>query len=131
MLDEGFARNLGLPFDKTRSMVGFYWDIPVPTGPRSRMQHRMFVSQQHGRTEIVLWVRSTTDRDVPEKAFVTSPLGRLEKTWSDGRGKPGAGKPEEIARAEAEADFQREVDFWLKQVGKVSPRWPLELIPEK
>jgi len=132
-LDAGLASNLRLQPDQARPIIGFYWDISVETGPRSRMLRRLFVSQQRGHTDVILIVRSGTDRGVPEKTFLTSPSGALEKAWGvwDKQANGGKSKSEEIQRDQAAADFHQEIDFWLKRVGKISPRWPLELIPEK
>ncbi|MBL9185869.1 MAG: hypothetical protein JNK23_00180 [Opitutaceae bacterium] len=133
MLDASLARSLGLPAEKTDPILGFYWDIQVPPNQRSRMLHRMFVSQRRGRTEIILTVRSATDRGFPAKHFLTSPSGVLEKAWGnwDKKITGGKSKSEEIPRDQAASGFQQEIDFWLKRVGKVTPRWPMELIPEK
>lgn len=130
MFDADLARNLGLRADGARPPIGFYWDIREQTGPRSGMLHRMFATQQRGRTEIVFMVRSWTDRSVPEKTFLTSPGGALGIAWTYGKSGKGT-KTGDIPLPEADADFRRELDFWLTRVGKVSPQWPLELIPEK
>ncbi|MFT3782595.1 MAG: PDZ domain-containing protein [Nibricoccus sp.] len=108
--------------------------------------HRMCVSQQRGRTDVVLEViyrdnsgffgRSSSPTDVPERnlasattvtaisslAFLTTPSGRLEKCWK-------LPTQQEIPSGAAQAAFQTEVDFWTKQVGKVSEQWPLEVLP--
>src|SRR6185295_3142828 len=103
IFDETLVRNPGLPPHNARPMVGFYWDISVTTGPRSRMLHRLFVSQQDGRTEVILLVRSATDRGVPEKTFLTSPRGTLEKAWGvwDKQAAGGKFKSEEIPPEQA------------------------------
>jgi hypothetical protein len=84
----------------------------------------MSVSQQHGRTEIVF---ETAARGKGVSDYLTSPSGALEKTWHQPWGKKG----EEIPLEEARAGFRDEMDFWLTKVGKVSARWPLELVPDQ
>lgn len=132
-LDQNLARDLGLAAETGEPLCGYYWDINVPYGPRHRMLHRMFVTQQRGRTQIILTVRSATERGMPEKWFLTSPTGRLERTrgYWDKTITRGNAKTGEIPLDEATADLERESEFWQKQVDHVSPRWPLELIPAK
>lgn len=109
--------------------------------------HRMCVSRQRGRTDIVLEViyrdnsglfgRPGSTTAVPERnlasattitaidafAYLTSPAEKLERCWN-------LPTQQEIPVGAAQAGFEAEVAFWLTRVGKVSPQWPLELLPE-
>ena len=69
------------------------------------------------------------DRRVPTKTYLTSPVAKLEKAWGIWYERATSGKlrSEEVPRDQADVGFQRELEFWLKRVGKVSPQWPLEL----
>ena len=78
------------------------------------------VSQVRGRTDIILQNGRTY--------FLTSPAAQLERAVRNER-VPQLDPWREIRVSEAEALFRTEIDFWLNRVGKVSERWPLELIP--
>jgi hypothetical protein len=54
--------------------------------------------------------------------YLTSPAGMLEEAIAFPGRKP-------LAQPKASAGFQQEMEFWMKKVGKVSQRWPLELLP--
>ncbi len=109
MLREDLARNL----PKRSHYYGFQWSVA---------EGRTFiVSQARGRIDIILQNGKTY--------FLTSPSGELERVvrnehvaqldpWN------------EIPASEAQPAFAKEVAFWITRVGKVSERWPLELIPE-
>lgn len=130
--DASLAPALGLPATPEQPLLGCYWDITVDGPGRRRMLHRIFVTQQRGRTEIVLHVRSAIDRSVPEKWLLTSPAGELIKAhgYWDKKLTGGKARAGEIPAAEAAADLQAEASFWLRRVGQASPRWPLELLRE-
>lgn len=83
--------------------------------------HLMTVTQVGGHTEVLL---ETASRALSRTVYRTSPSGALEKAWRFTRKKKG-----EIALDEARPGFEHELDLWATQIGKVSPRWPLELKP--
>ncbi|ATC65275.1 hypothetical protein CMV30_15695 [Nibricoccus aquaticus] len=106
--------------------------------------HRIYVSQQRGRTDIILEAISaeasadlsanaataTPGRPISSpttifaresRVYLTSPSGALERAWALPRGRPQQEIPHDLARPE----FQRELDFWLNQTTTSSPRWPL------
>jgi hypothetical protein len=84
-------------------------------------KHLMTVTQTSGRTEVILetWSRATS-----RWVYRTSPSGALEKAWHFTRKKKG-----EVSLEEARPGFEHELDLWATKVGKVSPRWPIELKP--
>jgi hypothetical protein len=128
--EENRARTLGIVSD-ARPFLGYGWTIRSREG-KDYLEHRIFVSQQRGRIDIILSVwSSTNDRRIPTKTFLTSPAAKLEKAWGiwDERATAGKLRSEEVPRYKADAAFQRELEFWLKQVGRVSAQWPLELMP--
>jgi hypothetical protein len=116
---------LGLTDRQSRSVVngghpfrGYQWQLRA--GDRV---HTIFVSQERGRTDIVL---QTFSRDTGHYEFLTSPSGALEKA----RFQPWRRRPRELELDEARAQFAAELDFWLTKVGKVSERWPLQVRPD-
>ena len=109
--------------------------------------HRIYVSRQRGRTDIIFEViykentpffASLAPTTVPERnlasattvfaidsrSYLTSPSGELELAWR----LPRSNHQQEIPLEAARAGFEAEVDFWLTKVGKVSPLWPLGVI---
>ena len=56
--------------------------------------------------------------------FATNPSGSLEKSLLQPRGD----RPRDLDLEHARAAFQREINFWLKDVGRVTGRWPFELL---
>jgi hypothetical protein len=110
--------------------------------------HRIYVSQQRGRTDIILEAitkdnsssffsgitpaatpdqtlsSATTALATDSRTYLTSPSGVLEKAWR----LPRSNQQEEIPLGLASVGFQAEVDFWLTKVGKASPLWPLGVI---
>jgi hypothetical protein len=109
-------REFGIEADWRRPFLVYGWDLLF-----GRERHRIYVSQQRGRTDIILLVTS------PERGtryYLTSPAGALEKALRSGHGKRG-----EMPLEEAREGFQQEMDFWLHKVDKVSARWPLEVLP--
>lgn len=110
----------------------------------ARGGHRMYVTQQRGRTDIILEAieRATNSpggltptKHAPDKtlasatttlaasamAYLTSPAGKLEAAMRLGR-------RDQRPLGEAEAGFNAELEFWLHRVGKTSPLWPLGVI---
>ena len=97
-------------------MLGFQWTLKTDDG----VTHRIMVTQQRGPTEIV-FTRSTQERS---QHFTTSPTGALENASQPLRGNGYEPTEPEALRAA----FQQELDFWLKGVGRVTGRWPFEVL---
>ena len=108
MLREDLARNLA----RRSFYFGFQWSVGAG--------RTFVVSQVRGHTDIILQDGRTY--------YLTSPAAQLERAVRNER-VPQLDPWREIRLSEAEAAFRTEVDFWLSRVGKVSERWPLELIP--
>jgi hypothetical protein len=100
-------------------LFGYEWSIRRPEGVR-----KIFVSQQRGRTEILL---ELDEKESGTRFYLTSPAGALEKSWWQ----PLKGKAGEMPPDAARAGFLTEMEFWLEKVGAVSGRWPFEPFPEK
>ncbi len=110
------ASAFGVEKDRAKPVRGYEW--VVVTGTTTR---RMFVTQERGRTDIVLESLAKEARF----SYLTSPAGDLREASRRSRllrGKDGS-------LDEARPGFEAERDFWLQQVGKFSDRWPLELDP--
>jgi hypothetical protein len=128
VLDNGVWTQFGWPFLKTkhapefsganpRPLLAHTWTIFDDTGG----PHKITVMQVGGRTDIILAAGKSGSSAVE---YLTSPTGLLEDAviW------PGR-KP--LPASKAIAGFQREMEFWTRKVGKVSPRWPLERLPSE
>lgn len=105
---------------KRTPLLGYEWRIVAPSGT-----HRIWVTQQNGKTEIAL---KQSSRTTGGSSFFTSPSGALER----GRGRTAKRKGEksrEFSAEEIRAAFEAEIDFWLHKVGRVTGRWPFELLP--
>jgi hypothetical protein len=94
--------------------LGYDWTLTTRDGAR----HRIFVSRDRGRTEIIL---NRSLRGKYRYTFVTSPSGALQEARTS-RGKEG-----ELPLDQARAAFEQEIRFWLKDVGPVTGRWPFEV----
>jgi hypothetical protein len=145
LLRRSYVLGLDLPVSETRPFFLCYqWTLQSESGG-----HRIYVSQQRGRTDIILEAISAeagaelsktaaTSAPVPtlasattvfareSRVYLTSPSGALEKAWSLSQKESQQEIPLEFAREE----FQREIDFWLNQTAPVA-RWPLAVITEK
>lgn len=113
---------LGLDGTKDAPLLGFDWSL----APQGRGRHQIFVTQQRGRTEIVLVYYGPAS----SYSFLTSPTGALEKGSGYAR-KEGASRftrPEEVSSEALREAFQGELKFWLTEVGRVTGRWPFEFI---
>ncbi|MFT3867668.1 MAG: hypothetical protein QM715_04120 [Nibricoccus sp.] len=103
--------------------LGYEWRIVQPTGT-----HRIWVTQQRGKTEITLEHRSPSP-ELEASSFLTSPSGAMD------RGHCVApkikGKRREFSAEEVRAEFEAEIDFWLHKVGRVTGRWPFEALSGK
>ena len=105
------------PFYKS-PILGYEWSIVQPSGT-----HRIWVSQQRGKTEILLEYR------LPEAGaglLLTSPSGTLNKARCFAPKKEG--KRRELSPEEVRAQFAAEIDFWLTKVGRGTGRWPFEAL---
>jgi hypothetical protein len=100
-------------------VLAYEWRIVQPSGT-----HRIWVTQQRGKTEIVL---DGHPRGSSGSLFLTSPSGALEKVrhWPGKKGEP------EISPEETRIRFQAEIDFWLTQVRRGTGRWPFETLEGK
>lgn len=100
-------------------VLAYEWRIVQPSGT-----HRILVTQQRGKTEIVL---QHNQRGAGGSLFLTSPSGALEKarSWPAKKGDP------EISPEETRVRFQAEIDFWLTQVRRGTGRWPFETLDGK
>lgn len=119
-VDWGNANLLGFARADENKFLGYGWSL----GNLEIGEHRVLVSQQRGRTDVIFVSRT---KEHGTSTFFTSPSGALEKTW----GRPLRGKWGELPLEEGRIAFQAEMDFWLTRVGKVTGRWPFELIPDK
>jgi hypothetical protein len=102
---------------------GYEWRIVQPAGT-----HRIWVTQQRGKTEITLEHRSPSP-ELEGSSFLTAPSGAMDQ------GHCGApkikGKRREFSAEEVRAEFEAEIDFWLHKVGRVTGRWPFEALSGK
>ena len=114
--NNALAQGFGWKTDPSVPLRGFQWTIVDPTDRR----HRIFVTQQHGHTEIML---ETSSRETGQSNFLTSPSGAMEKAIHRAFGRNAAPPTAEQGRAR----FEQELSFWLKEVTDQSDRWPLEL----
>lgn len=112
----GYAKRDGVQVP----LFGYGWRIVEPAGTR-----RIMVTQQNGKTEITLtrrWAKTG------QSWFTTSPSGAMDRG-----GGTTPKKKDEKRRAftddEVRAEFAAEVDFWLHKVGRVTGRWPFEVLP--
>jgi hypothetical protein len=97
--------------------LGYQWSLSTADGAN----HIIFVSQQRGRTDILLERHA---RDYGSMFFSTSPSGGLETA----RLQPRGDRARDMDLESARIAFQKEMNFWLKEVGRVTGRWPFELL---
>jgi hypothetical protein len=145
LLRRSYLNGLQLPVDATQPyFLCHQWTLWSGSAG-----HRIYVSQQRGRTDIILEAISaeaaatfsenaataTPGRPISSpttifaresRVYLTSPSGALERAWALPRGRPQQEIPHDLARAE----FQRELDFWLNKTTTASPRWPLTVNAE-
>jgi hypothetical protein len=142
ILRRWYVVGFGLPIDSAHPhFLCYQWTIwEKGTG------HRMYVSRQRGRTDIVLEViyhsdPSFSDSSVPVKvadrslasaatalgndasAFLTSPSGELQKAWRI----PRFRAPQELPLESARPSFAAEVEFWTTRVTPAPGMWPFGL----
>ncbi|ATC65008.1 hypothetical protein CMV30_14115 [Nibricoccus aquaticus] len=108
---------LNVPKTEKAPVLGYEWRIV-----EGAERHRMWVTQQRGKTEIVFERRSPVIGNV---LFLTTPAGMLANTRYS---PPKKNKKMKLSSEELEAAFQTEMDFWLTKVGRVSGRWPFEAL---
>ncbi len=96
-------------------VLAYEWRIVQPSGT-----HRIWVTQQRGKTEIVL---EQQIRGTGRSLFLTSPSGALQKArcW------PAKKEDPEVSPEETRARFQAAIEFWLTQVRRGTGRWPFDL----
>lgn len=141
ILRETYQKGFDLPTDAANPMfLCFQWTLWDDRGG-----HRMWVSCQRGRTDIIFEAIARSNNQglfggnppsrTPDQtlasavttlatsgvAYLTSPSGRLEKAVK-------LGQEGELPLGAASAGFHAEMDFWLNKVGKTSPLWPLGVI---
>lgn len=97
-------------------VLGYEWRIVQPSAT-----HRIWVTQQRGRTEII---REQKSPALGHSLFLTSPSGALEKASC--RPAKKAKQDATLSDEEVRSRFEAELVFWLTQVGRVSGRWPFE-----
>jgi hypothetical protein len=143
VLRTSYVRGFQFPLDAAHpQFLCYQWTLWSGS-----LGHRMYVSRQRGRTDIIFEVISheaggwfsrfmpavvpdrslasmTTAQAIDSRTYLTSPSGELERAWR----LPLTNEQKEIPLGAARAGFEAEVDFWLTKVGKVSPLWPLEVI---
>lgn len=144
LLRGSYIRGLGLTVAPERVfLLGCQWTLWDGDAG-----HRMFVTQQNGRTEIVLEAitretgaklsknapASGPERNLASpttvfardsRAYLTAPDGTLRAAWMLPRSGRQCAVPPELAAVE----FVREKEFWLRRVSRDAPRWPMVLIP--
>jgi len=103
--------------------LGYEWRIVQPAGT-----HRIWVTQQHGKTEITLEHRSPSP-ELEAGSFLTSPSGAMDKGHCVAP--KIKGKRREFSAEEVRVEFEAEIDFWLHKVGRVTGRWPFEALSGK
>lgn len=101
--------------------LGYGWRFVQASGSR-----RIWVTQGRGKTEITLERRSSSP-DLESSRFLTSPSGMMEEGHCVAPRIKG--KRRKFSADEVRAQFEAEIDFWLNKVGRVTGRWPFELLP--
>ncbi len=143
LLRGSYVKGFRLPIDAAHpSFLCHQWTLWSGS-----IGHRIYVSRQRGRTDIIFEVidkentpffaslapvtvpernlaSATTVFAIDSRSYLTSPSGELEIAWR----LPRNNQQQEIPLEAARAGFEAEMDFWLKKVGKVSPRWPLGVL---
>ena len=102
-------------------ILGYEWRIVQPSGT-----HRIWVTQQRGKTEILLEHHS---QETGSSLFLTSPSGAMEEARC--RPPKNEGKRKETPPDEIRTQFGTEIEFWLTRVGRVTGRWPFEVLSDK
>lgn len=140
LLRESYTRGLQLPTNAAQPyFLCYQWTLWGESGG-----HRMYVSQQRGRIDIVLEAiqqeqrslfsgpatKKSPDRNLSSEttvfavrgqAYLTSPSGELLRAHT-------LTGQKEISLEAARSGFEEELNFWRTKVGKKSDLWPLEII---
>jgi hypothetical protein len=116
-----FVRELEFGATESNALLGYEWTL----APGNRERRTIFVTQQRGRTEIVLgygWQNGSF-------SFLTSPAGAMEKAVGFARPEGTNRRPARVESIESEREaFEQTLKFWTHEVGRVSGRWPFEII---
>jgi hypothetical protein len=123
IVDNGVWTQFAWPFKQAKNAQGTDANVPPALGftwtifDEAGHPHKITVSVARDRTVIILAVGTSRAGG----NYLTSPTGLLDDAlvWPN-RNTNTAPK--------AADSFQKEIEFWTKKVGKVSPRWPLELM---
>lgn len=141
VLDHGIPILLHWPLTTVLDESAAPRSRPLVTGYEWRLEngrnlHRMVVTQLRGGTQIFF---ETSSGSTAPRQYLTSPSGVLEKAWGWSReaniAMMRAKTRDEVAQIgrvpleEARIGFEHELDLWTTKVRKVSPRWPMEVIP--
>jgi hypothetical protein len=141
VLDNGIASLFYWPFTSVAGSDFSFRALPLITGYEWRVEndrcvHRIVVTKVRGRTQVFFETVSPT---TGQRIYLTSPSGVLEKAWRWGRQEnialmkaktpEAALKVGELAPEEARVGFAHELDLWTTKVRKLSPRWPMEVVP--
>jgi hypothetical protein len=140
LLRESYTRGLQLPTDATKPyFLCYQWTLWEDS-----VGHRIYVSQQRGRIDIILEAiqqeqrgffsrqaaKKSPDRNLSSEttvfavrgqAYLTSPSGELLRAHT-------LSGQKEISLEAARPGFEAELRFWLTKVGKRSALWPLEIM---
>jgi hypothetical protein len=141
VLDNGIATLLPWPLSSVAGENVSPRSRPSITGHEWRVEnehrlHRIVVTQLNGRTHVFFEMVSPA---TGQRIYLTSPSGALEKAWRWGRVEniafmkaktpADAAKVGVITLEDARIGFEHELDLWASKVRKLSPRWPMEVIP--
>lgn len=111
------------------STLGYDWTLTTRDGGN----HTIFVTRDRGRTVIIL---ERTHAGLPpiiftgggkhDFIFFTTPSGALQETQVLEQSSPNPINPS-LSLEQERAEFEKEVAFWLNDVGRVTGRWPFEV----
>jgi len=145
LLRGSYVKAFELPYnDEHPVFLGYQWTVW-----HKGIGHRMFVSTQRGRTDIILEVifkasGSSVLFDAPKSqpdtsllsatnvlaidsvAYHTNPQAELLKAWR----LPPDNRQKELPVEAARANFNAEVEFWRERIVNTTGPWPLGLSPE-
>jgi hypothetical protein len=115
-----FASRLPHEFGDAAPQPGPFFGYQWTLIDSDKTTHRLTVSQQRGRTDLIL-ERWTQTRE--RRTFFTDPSGTLQKA----SGQAPSARWQELELELGRTEFQRELTFWLNDVGRVTGRWPFEI----
>lgn len=96
------------------STLGYDWTLTTRDGTN----HTIFVTRGRGRTVIIL---ERSDGQGYHTTFFTDPSGALQETQVEQKNLTS------LPLKQERTEFEKEVAFWLKDVGRVTGRWPFEV----